>query len=50
MLLIKKEIDIHQKLNHPGIVEFLGYIVSDDCIGIIIELVEGPNVFEYLIK
>lgn len=46
---LRKEIEILQHLSHPNIVEFQDVIETADKIFVVMELVQGGELFEYLL-
>ena len=50
IVYIKKEIDIHIKLDHPHIVKFHDYLELDDCFLFFLEYCENGDLFDYMVK
>ncbi|KAJ9123170.1 hypothetical protein QFC22_001363 [Naganishia vaughanmartiniae] len=40
---IMREVDLLQRLRHPGIVRYLGMAKSEDCLDIVLEFIEGGS-------
>ena len=48
--MFKREVDILRSLDHPNIVSFIDFFEDDRTIYIVLELVDGCDLLDYIIK